>query len=97
MENEAAAASAPVRGERLVFSKYDGGKCVLSEATFDELTPDFVRVSHTDESGSKHTCRFRRAPGAKCGWGVGPSRFWRLSDEARKRFCHRDVPTGRGR
>lgn len=80
-----------VKGEKLIFSKFDGGKMVTCEGTFHSVTAEFVRVNYVDEDGGKHTCRFRRAPGGTSGWGVGPSKFWRLGSEARKKYCHPDV------
>ncbi len=79
---------APVAGEKVWFAKFDGGVIVRAQADLKELTEDSVILTYDGMDMS-----FRRAPGAKAGWGVGHAKSCRIDDEARKRFCHPDVRT----
>jgi len=80
----------PVLGEKVRFTKFDGGRMVGAEGELIELTEDSVRLSYDGAVVS-----FRRAPGAKAGWGTGPAKAWRIGDEARRKYCHPDVPRRR--
>jgi hypothetical protein len=80
----------PAPGDKVRFAKYDGGKIVGAEGELVELTGDSAMVSHEGA-----VVAFRRAPGAKAGWGVGPAKAWRIGAEDRRRLCHPDVPRRR--
>lgn len=80
----------PSPGEKVSFTKFDGGRMAGAEGVLVELTKDSVVVSHEGA-----TVSFRRAPGSKAGWGVGPAKAWRIGADERKRYCHPDVPRGR--
>lgn len=73
------------------FSKYDGGKMIAAIGTLKEIAQSFIRLKYVDEEGKEHNVRFRRTPGSKAGWGVGPSKFWRLNSEDRTKYCHADT------
>lgn len=81
-------------GEIISFAKFDAGNPIPAEGILEEITDDFIRVSHSDEKG-KHICKFRRSFGKTSGWGIGPCKFWRLSAESRKKFCHPDTSNKR--
>jgi hypothetical protein len=80
----------PVPGDKITFTKFDGGRMVGAEGDLVELTHESVRVSHEGA-----VVAFRRAPGPKAGWGVGPAKSWRIGAEERRRFVHPDVPRRR--
>ena len=75
------------KGDKVGFSKYDGGKMVAADGLFDEATQEFVVVRYIDD-GSEKTCKFKRAAGPKAGWGIGVSRLWRLDEPERMKYCH---------
>ncbi len=81
----------------IFFSKFDGGQPTACSGFLSAIQPSFVVVKYVDEDGVKHNVRFRRAPGSKAGWGIGVSKFWRLSDVERKKYCHTDVSAKRSR
>ena len=76
----------------VLFSKFDGGKIASCRGTLVEVLAEFVRVRYVDDEGNKLNVRFRRAPGATSGWGVGPAKHWRLADVERRKYCHPDLP-----
>lgn len=82
-------------GGKVEFGKFEGGKMTVGVGTLEEVDERFVRVAYVDDDGARHTCRFRRIPGPQAGWGVGPSKFWRLSDVERRKYCHPDTPRGK--
>jgi len=84
-----------VPGEKVEFTRFDGGKMVQDGGVLEKVLNDFIQVTYKDADEKEHTCRFRRCPGPKSGWGVGPSRSWRLSEPERKKYCHPDVPRSR--
>jgi hypothetical protein len=65
-------------GDVVGFGKFDGGVINHSEGTLSSLTEEFAIISH---EGKEY--KFRRAPGPKSGYGIGPARLWRLGTEAR--------------
>lgn len=75
-------------GEKVHFTKFDGGEILGFDGSLVELTNDFVKITY---DGSTYS--FRRSPGSKSGWGTGCAKNWRLSLEERKKYCHPDLPT----
>ena len=81
----------PFIGSNVSFTKFDGGNIVGSEGVLTEVTPEAIKLTVNDVVYS-----FRRAPGSKCGWGIGAAaKNWRLSGEARAKLCLPDLPTRR--
>lgn len=66
----------------VTFSKFGGKEPVRCEGELVSADGDFVKVSH---EGTVYS--FKRCPGSKRGWGVGPAKSWRLGEEARKAHC----------
>ena len=74
------------KGEKIIFSKYDGGKPIASEGIFTDATSEHITVSYVGIDGVEGICKFRRAPGKTCGWGIGVARLWRLDAAARIKY-----------
>lgn len=72
----------------ILFSKFDGGKILTCEGELVSVKSDTVVVAFEGVE-----VKFRRQPGAKCGWGLGPAKAWRLGEQARREHCIPD--TGR--
>ncbi len=78
----------------VTFNKYGGGKAIGGKGKFIELTSDFVVVTvASEDESSTFKVKFKRNPGPKAGWGIGVSKFWRLDEPDRKKYCHRDIPS----
>ena len=76
-------------GEEVIFAQFEGGRIETCVGTFLKSSGDTVVIKFDDKK-----YRFIRTPGAKCGWGRGQARFWRLSDVARRRLCLPDYVSG---
>lgn len=77
-------------GDRVTFADFGGGNPRPLEGTFVSMDTDYVTVAHEGKD-----YRFRRAPGPKSGWGVGPSAKWRLGLDERAKLCVPDTVRGR--
>ena len=73
------------KGDPIAFSKFEGGKIIGVSGTYETSTAQLVTLLYEGKSYS-----FKRQPGPKCGWGVGPSKFWRLDESARRILCEKD-------
>jgi hypothetical protein len=76
-----------LEGRSVTFSKYGGGSIVTCSGTVKSVSPQNVVLSY---EGTDYS--FRRAPGGKCGWGLGPAKAWRLGEAARRELCLPDSP-----
>lgn len=73
------------KGNSVPFTKFENGKIVGAVGSYETSTSQFVNLSY---EGIVYS--FKRQPGPKCGWGVGPSKFWRLDESARRELCEKD-------
>lgn len=78
------------KGERVTFASFEGGIPRGLEGSLVSVDAEFVTVAFEE----KHY-RFRRQPGSKSGWGVGPASKWRLGLAERSRYCIADQPRRR--
>jgi len=72
------------------FAKFNGGIITKATGELVELTNKVVIIDH---EGDKY--QFRRDPGPKAGYGIGPAKNWRLAQEERREYCFPDLPTRR--
>lgn len=68
------------------FAKFNGGVIVRCDGVAVGISNTYLGV--VLEDGSK--VYFKR----KNGWGIGKSKFWRLSIHERDKYVHSDQPSG---
>lgn len=76
----------PVEPELIGFAKFNGGIIIRSEGTLFGIGKEFIGIKLEDGSN----VYFRR----KNGWGVGISKYWRLSIFEREKYVYGQMKSG---